>query len=320
MLLPKALVLLASACRVGADNFSPALFGWGLDVAEYLLDAGPPARLPTDHQDVPSACISRVDGSVGYACPHMLMFSTDMILAARYDQLSDYFHYAVAAAQSDGDCGKCYQVDLGLGPERNQLVVQITNSGNDVRDGQFDLYIGGGGLGLFNACSRDCHTRHCAGGPCAGVGMYAGTFEAWTPGGACFSGGTRGVSNNNDTTWALCQSLSASRGFRDRTLFQSCYLANVLGYHQNADQTRSVRVRCPSGLQAVTGLRRMDDEGFPVASLQNELTTICRGGPTDPCLTTYQDCCKSSCSWTGKGAPDPQWPAVYVCNIFGLPM
>jgi hypothetical protein len=309
------LVLLATI--VYADHFAPSLFGWDLDVAEYLLNAGPPDRLPTEHQDIPSACSS--GGSVGYACPHMLMFSTDLILAARHDKLSEDFHYAVAAAQSDADCGKCYQLDLDLGsePKRNQLIVQIVNSGNDVRPGQFDLHIGGGGLGLFNACSKDCQSRHCAGGPCAGVGMFEGTFDAWAPGGGCFSGGVRSTNTNNETTWNLCTSLSTSRGFRDRTLFQSCYLANVLGYHQNADKTRSVRVRCPAGLRAVTGLARTDDDGLPAASLSNDLPIVCQGGA---CATTYADCCKPSCSWAGKGAPQQQWPAAYVCNVFGLPV
>ncbi|CAF2563473.1 unnamed protein product [Rotaria sp. Silwood2] len=33
------------------------------------------------------------------------------------------------------------------------MIVQITNSGDDVRSQQFDLQIPGGGVGLFNGCS-----------------------------------------------------------------------------------------------------------------------------------------------------------------------
>jgi len=46
----------------------------------------------------------------GFACPHMMMFSTDMELAAKYDGLDQDFIYAVAGRNSDSDCGKCYQV------------------------------------------------------------------------------------------------------------------------------------------------------------------------------------------------------------------
>jgi hypothetical protein len=33
------------------------------------------------------------------------------------------------------------------------MIVQATNVGSDVGEGQFDLAIPGGGVGLFNACT-----------------------------------------------------------------------------------------------------------------------------------------------------------------------
>src|SRR4030095_3863491 len=35
-----------------------------------------------------------------------------------------------------------------------QMIVKVTNTGSDVAGNQFDLMIPGGGVGLFNACSR----------------------------------------------------------------------------------------------------------------------------------------------------------------------
>jgi hypothetical protein len=304
-----------------ADNLVPSLYGWGLDVSENVLfEKGPPGPSVRYNQNIPSACTSNVEGPVGYACPHMLMFSTDMILAAHYDNLSNDFHYAIAASHSDLDCGKCYQIQIVHTNSEEflpQLVVQIVNSGNDVRPGQFDLFVGGGGLGLFNACSNDCRTKHCAGGPCAGVGMFDGSFEAWTPGGGCFLGGIRGVDGDNHTTWDMCTQLSASRGYKDQALFQSCYLSNVLGYHRNAEYTRSIHIQCPPGLQALTGLGRTDENTLPRASLTNDLPIVCKG---ESSITTFMDCCKPSCSWSGKGAPREDQPAVYVCNVFGMPI
>jgi hypothetical protein len=34
------------------------------------------------------------------------------------------------------------------------MIVQATNVGADVGEGQFDLAIPGGGVGLFNACTK----------------------------------------------------------------------------------------------------------------------------------------------------------------------
>jgi hypothetical protein len=35
-----------------------------------------------------------------------------------------------------------------------KMIVQATNVGADVGEGQFDLAIPGGGVGLFNACTK----------------------------------------------------------------------------------------------------------------------------------------------------------------------
>jgi hypothetical protein len=312
---------------VVADNFVSPLYGWYTNtVQNYILDIGTPSTRTYGH-DYPSACTPNPQSSVlAYACPHMMMLSTDMILASYHDGLYNDFIYATAAAKTDSACGQCYQVKL-LSPLTSnkfifkQLIVQITNSGTDVRDGQFDIFMGAGGLGLFNACSRDCVQHYCNGGPCAGMGMFFGEFTEWTPNG-CYGGGFDLVDYDNATAiWTRCQSLSGvNRSYRDNVLFQSCYLSNTLGYHQTFLDSDSLRVACPLGLTLLTGLKRNDERDLPLPSLGNDLSTKCLGSSGRECITSFNDCCKGSCSWGGKGNPDPVWNRVDSCNQFGFPL
>jgi len=62
----------------------------------------------------------------GFACPHMMMFSTDMELAAKYDGLDQDFIYAVAGRNSDSDCGKCYQVGYKRRTKKREKVEKVS--------------------------------------------------------------------------------------------------------------------------------------------------------------------------------------------------
>jgi hypothetical protein len=316
--------------RTYSENFALSLYGWEFSgIAPYILDSGipPPNKRPISN--IPSACdpspASDNAQEFAYSCPHLMMFSTDLILAAYFDKLDSSFFYAVAASQTDGDCGSCYQVKL-LGGQRQdssfkQLIVQVVNSGSDVRPGQFDLFIGGGGLGLFNACTDDCRYKYCQGGPCGTQGMYSGSFDYWNSRG-CYGGGMSFVTNdNNSDVWEMCKRLSPSgNAYKDATLFQSCYLSNILDYHQNFDSSESTRVQCPHGLSILTGMRRNDDVSYPMPHIDNNLNVKCSGSASNPCCTHYMDCCKFSCSWPGKGDPSHTWNIVDSCDFFGIPI
>ena len=80
--------------------------------------------------------------------------------------IDDSLAYAFAAvpAADGGSCGKCYALAFdGRGKYERKanhikldgkvLVVMTTNIGGDVQQGQFDVMIPGGGVGLFNGCS-----------------------------------------------------------------------------------------------------------------------------------------------------------------------
>jgi hypothetical protein len=88
---------------------------------------------------------------------------------ACYDEaphaISDCLSYGYIA-KANPDCGGCYRIQFTGEGEYNpnevgsklikgkQMIVKVSNTGSDVGGNQFDLMIPGGGVGLFNACSR----------------------------------------------------------------------------------------------------------------------------------------------------------------------
>uniref|UniRef100_A0A6C0K6B1 Uncharacterized protein n=1 Tax=viral metagenome TaxID=1070528 RepID=A0A6C0K6B1_9ZZZZ len=281
---------------------------------------------------------SQGGGVYGFACPHMMLQSEDMIGAAHYDGLGHDFLYAVAGSSSDNDCGRCYQIQL-LDAEREWrpdfkfLLVQIINSGFDVMAGQMDIFMGAGGFGYFTSCNSDCSSHACQGGTCKQA-MYDTSFEKWDQAhyndpNACYSGGIKWLEERNDTAILdLCKGLigHAPQDPKDQMTIDSCYRSNLDLYHQNFVSTRYTPVQCPLGLTMLTGLRRADDTSpLPLPHPENVLDHQCNGDRSQGhfCITTMQDCCKPSCAWSGKGNPDPQWPRVDTCtrmgSIFGYP-
>jgi hypothetical protein len=92
---------------------------------------------------------------------------------ACYDEapraVSDCLSYG-HIAKSNPNCGGCYRIQFTGQGEHNandpgskaikgkQMIVKVTNTGGDVAGNQFDLMIPGGGVGQFNACSRQWGT------------------------------------------------------------------------------------------------------------------------------------------------------------------
>lgn len=305
-----------------------SLWGWNVNQTDYVYDSGPPR--PRDNSaTVYSSCGNReVQGpNVGYQCPHLLLYSQDMILASTYDNLNDDFVYAVAGSSVESECGKCFQV-LPLEPEyvwneslsQKHLLVQVVNSGFDVLPGHLDIMMAAGGPGYFTSCNKDCREHFCGGGPCH-EGLYDGKFDVWNPSVSCYAGGLRLVNVTNTTEITeRCKELSGnSTGYKDRVLLQSCVLSNSNLYHQNFVALNALRVQCPDGLVRLSGLKRQDDDHLPIAHKENQLPITCHGSREDKlfCITTMQDCCMPSCSWMNKGHPDNTWSRVDACKRDG---
>lgn len=281
----------------------------------------------------PSACGNGGRGTntvYGYACPHQAMLTDDMLEAARFDGNDEYFTYALAGGSTDADSGICYQVQL-LQAEKQwiddfpMLVVQLTNSGFDVMPGQFDVFMGAGGFGYFTSANSDCKTNYCNGGACA-EGMYDGDFQAWNNAQyndphLCYSGGVKWLDHTNETyIWDLCRKLSGkSNELKDRILWDSCARNNIAYLHQNFYETKYLRVRCPEGLYRISGLRRSDDDNYPEAHPENQLSLSCNGSISSghACITTMHDNCVMSASWPGKVNTDKNYPRVDRCDRNG---
>ena len=74
------------------------------------------------------------------------------------------FAFAAVPASNGGQCGKCFQLSFtGKGKYETKqnhkalagkkLIVMVTNIGADVNQGQFDVMIPGGGVGIYNGTS-----------------------------------------------------------------------------------------------------------------------------------------------------------------------
>jgi hypothetical protein len=93
---------------------------------------------------------------------------------ACYDEsphaVSDCLSYGYIA-KANPNCGGCYRIQFTGEGEYNandpgsklirgkQMIVKVSNTGSDVAGNQFDLMIPGGGVGLFNACSRQWNSN-----------------------------------------------------------------------------------------------------------------------------------------------------------------
>ncbi|KAJ3339894.1 hypothetical protein HDU93_007668 [Gonapodya sp. JEL0774] len=138
--------------------------------------------------------------------------------------INDQLAYAFAAAPfSDmSSCCACYELTFTSGPVAGKkLVVQKVNTGGDLGSNQFDLQIPGGGLGIFDGCSKQ-------------FGVDANTWGA-RYGGVSSAAGC-GV---------LPQSLQAGCNFR-------------FGWFQGADNPSATfkQVTCPAELKAKSGCSR----------------------------------------------------------------
>ena len=100
-------------------------------------------------------------GGGGATCTSQIPFTVD--------GCEEYgFAFAAVPASNGGQCGKCFQLTFTgeghynstnantrkLKSKNKKLIVMATNIGGDVQQGQFDILIPGGGVGMFNGCSQ----------------------------------------------------------------------------------------------------------------------------------------------------------------------
>lgn len=283
-------------------NIPPSLWKWPKSTSSVNNFAVPNTSVSADY-NAESGCGGGGDSKMGWSCPHLMR--PDLQFAAEQDG-NTWAVYGVAGIGQTSDCGSCYQLQITSGGSPagpHTYIVQAVNTGSDVSSGQFDILLGAGGFGIYDACSSDCQNGQvCSGGHC-NAPYYSGNFQAWTPDGNCYGGGVHDASQ--------CSKLSGNKSFPEQTLQYGCPTAIERGYHSNF-QVNWDRVQCPPSLYRVTGLRRKDDAKYPEPGVRLGLSNSGR-------TTTTMDCCKPTCAWRQNIAAiaDPKFPQVYTCNKEG---
>lgn len=258
--------------------------------------------------------------SMAFACPRLMLGSPAMLAAARADAAAQgwwaadgstpYFTYGVVgrdpAPDGGADCCACFQLALeppaSGSPAAAPLLVQWVNTGaagcHDPANGQcdFDLFVGAGGSGNFNACLAGQSNSST-------FGSFMYTAYPWD--GQPWNGG---VSDPAD-----CSFQAPGDGVAAITA-ASCRLAIDGGYKGNP-ATRWQRVACPDGMVRATGCRRADDATWPAPAVAPDTRSWLTGY-----VTSMQDCCLPSCGWTDNvPAPAPPWTNLYGCDAAGTP-
>jgi hypothetical protein len=317
-----------------------------------------------------NACedISHKPGAdVGFLCPRFALESSTMAQAAADDfGPSPPFNYAVAGHDVDtggldpnakSTCCQCYQLVFALPENEAQvngngasaiaiprpLIVQAFNTA--AGGGQnFDIFMGAGGFGAFNACDPAFTQMKSP----SGQYLYSSFPEQGEPGSGGLNAATQlpGCKNNlNLVTMETLSSPACTSGvqsacntFASSTLtaqavtdsIQSCLKSNdpASYYHINW-HVYAKKIECPTHLTQVTGCK-LAPQGLPAA---NPNVTTPDQAARDSSFranystTTMQDCCKPTCAWqdwvTGSNGgltAVGQYNSFYSCDQTGTPV
>lgn len=166
-----------------------------------------------EHPNAVSGC---QNGGEAFTCNNQQPWAVN-------DQLAYGFAAAHIPGLSEQDrCCACYKLDFTSGPVQGKsMIVQITNSGSDVGEHQFDLQIPGGGVGIFNGCQS----------------QWNAPWDGW--------GNRYGGVNSRDECYQLPGEI------RDGCLFRFDWFRGA----DNPTMTYS-KVDCPHELTSITGCSR----------------------------------------------------------------
>jgi hypothetical protein len=144
---------------------------------------------------------------------------------------SDNISYGFAASHSNGDCGKCFHIQFtNTAIKDKKMIVMISNIGGDVGNTQFDLMIPGGGVGQYDALSKQIREL---GGSANNLGQQYGGFRA-----TC--------GNNASCVRDMCNSAFSGSGLAD--LRAGCLW--YVDWFQIADNPNTLvkEITCPNDL------------------------------------------------------------------------
>lgn len=279
---------------------------------------------------------SKADLPKTFICPRFMLFSTEMLQAARDDAAmygwendgESPFNYGVVGHDPDiggvddgpSSCCQCYQI-VYVNPEPSSpkppelpypkpLIVQSFNTAASGPKG-FDVFMGAGGYGAFNSCYDDpdfgnttnfdefMYDEYPYQNPGSGgisFLRYPECIGGWPPTVEALQS-----SACQDKIKEMCDQalVNASQQVTEDTR-RSCIEGNKVAslYHQNWE-VMVKRVRCPDNLTRVTGCRLIEDH-LPLPHPEVQTPDDARANGTfreGYHTTTMQDCCKPTCAW-----------------------
>ncbi len=300
-----------------------------------------------------NACESGKPGvPVQFACPRHMLFSTEMNRAVVDDGYEGAFHYGIVGHDPDpsnldaglpNSCCQCYQLVFDVPTYLTAstltppppLVVQSANTAASGPTG-FDVFMGAGGLGAFNACNADLGLASSQ-----GYSMYTGYPRI----GQAFSGGVKPgpdsvncADEHNNLSDALisdpscqeriesaCNEITAADPALQEDTRQSCIQSNQADtyYHENWN-VYAKRVACPTHLMEVTGCKLPPEPGLPQPdpSVQTAAQAAAAGFRSGYHTTTMQDCCMPTCAWSNNVQVETVdgYNSFYSCLEDGTPV
>jgi hypothetical protein len=313
------------------------------------------------------------NADVGFLCPRFGLQSAEMLQATVDDfGPSPAFDYAIVGHDVDQNgldgnaasaCCQCYQLVYDLPENEAQVqggggsaiaiprpvIVQAFNT--SAGGGQnFDVYMGAGGFGAFNACDPNWSSMKSP----SGRYLYSAFPEQGEPGSGGVNAATQLAGCKTDENLVTAVTLSSStcvanvqsacQTFASSTLtsqavadsVQSCAKSNdPLNYRHLNWQVYAKKIECPTHLTQVTGCK-LAPQGLPAANpavttpgeaAADSSFKATAGNGSHYTTTTMQDCCKPTCAWqdwvtgsNGNLTAVGQYNSFYSCDQTGTPV
>lgn len=284
------------------------------------------------------------------------IFSPEMEQALADDGYEGAFHYGIVGHDPDSSnldaglpnsCCQCYQLVFDdptylYNPEITPPKPLIVQSANTQASGPtgFDVFMGAGGFGVFNACSDTVQA-----GSMFGNYIYTG----YPAHGQAFSGGVKpgpdslacdenGVLTGDFIATDACQQkiedacneITSANATVQSTSRHSCIQSNQAEhyYHENWNLLVK-RVACPTHLTEVTGCKPggqdslpMPDPDIQTAEQANSAGFYADLNGARYHTTTMQDCCMPTCAWSDNVSIETLdgYNSFYSCDINGAPI
>lgn len=185
--------------------------------------------------------------------------------------------------------GACYRLKI-KGVEK-ELLLQSVNTGSDVSGFQFDLQMGDGGAGAYNACAGGERPGHDS--------MFPGSYDESTWG-KQFGGADSIEQCDNLPPYPAKDEAAKMQGDNLQELCKYSFAKKVRGATGGNNSIQQIgRVECPQELVHFTQFKRKDDPigfqcGVDTKKGCVQAPHDCPGGSDPWCLTRMMDCRKPS--------------------------